>query len=192
MTEDQVRRFFNRTATHESGMRRNGDVPEIHRFRSMLTPGKVLDVGCGCGWDAEYFGEYVGLDVSEEMLKSAQGFNPGKVFIQGKATKLPFADKTFSGAMACQSLPMMSYKDIAVASKEVFRVLRPGGHFLAIITEGKGTHCHGVGKDGTPVYVSRYSVESAIQMFSEVGFICLAGSRYLEVSVLCLFLQKPV
>lgn len=192
MTESQIRSLFNNTAAYEATKVITGDVPEISQFKKMLAPGTVLDVGCGCGWFAKKFKAYVGLDISEGMLRVAKGLNYGITLVQSGTLNLPFADNTFQGVLASQILPMLSYKDIPIASKEIFRVLKPKGHFLAVITEGDDVYNHGIVRDGvTEVSVSRYSVESAIQMFEEIGFTFLTGSRYPNVSVLSLFFQKP-
>lgn len=114
-----------------------------------ITPaGRVLDIGCGPGeWVlslAERFPTLTitGIDISQMMttyaLYLAQEHQLHNVsFQQGDVrTQLPFPDATFdlvharflTGALTPQSWPKLL--------AEVFRVLRPGGHFVDVETEG--------------------------------------------------------
>lgn len=94
---------------------------------------RLLDVGCGKGRYARVMLEQnraariTGFDVSERMLHSVpEGI--GKV--SGFMTELPFADASFDGVYATESLEHAV--DIEKAIAELCRVLRPGGK-LAII-----------------------------------------------------------
>jgi ubiquinone/menaquinone biosynthesis C-methylase UbiE len=61
---------------------------------------KVLDVGCGRGRVMKYFNNIIGVDVSEELLKSS--IVPEKPLILADALKgLPFKDKCFDYTFAC-------------------------------------------------------------------------------------------
>jgi SAM-dependent methyltransferase len=107
-------------------------------FAPMFTPGadgRLLDVGCGKGRYARVLMEQnpaarvniTGLDISEQMLRCVpEGI--GK--ISAIMTDLPFADKSFDGIYATESLEHAV--DIERAIGEMCRVLRPGGR-LAII-----------------------------------------------------------
>jgi len=98
----------------------------------------VLDVGCGCGnfllYLAEHYGcQGEGLDLSIERVKFAQqqltgdrgGLNVN--FTHGSATKMPYADGTFSHVVSQDALFLVPDKPQSHA--EVFRVLRDGGIF---------------------------------------------------------------
>ena len=106
-------------------------------------PGEnVLDIGCGCGLDAQVAANLVGpegracgVDLSEEMLEVArQGREEAGLtnldLRAGVAEALPiescWADLVVSNGV----LNLSSCKASAFA--EVFRVLKPGGRFQAV------------------------------------------------------------
>jgi len=70
---------------------------------------KLLDVGCGTGHWSRFFSEHgfkvTGIDVSERMIKIAQGKNiAGASFLIADAHSLPFADESFDVAAAITTL----------------------------------------------------------------------------------------
>ena len=97
----------------------------------------VLDVGSGRGGGASYIqrhlgaAETVGCELAEHAVAFARkvhGAVPGLSFRQGDATALPFAAESFDAVVNVESAHC--YPDRAAFFSEVFRVLKPGGHFL--------------------------------------------------------------
>ena len=109
--------------------------------------GELLDIGCGSGVvtlaAAKAFGpssRITGLDLSPEMLAFAgqKAENAGLAdrirFVEGDAEALPFAEAAFDSVVslyAWRHLP-----DPAAATREAFRVLRPGGTFVLAVGSG--------------------------------------------------------
>ena len=101
--------------------------------------GRVLDVGCGTGnllpfLEAPGYGmqEYVGVDLSPEMLRMARG-KPRRVpagWITADAERLPLPDSSFDVAVTASVLHYWDDADAALA--EIRRVLRPDGHLLLL------------------------------------------------------------
>jgi ubiquinone/menaquinone biosynthesis C-methylase UbiE len=107
-----------------------------------VKPGdKVLDVGCGTGsltLTAKIFaganGAVYGIDASPEMIdvarKKAKQAGSDVVFDVALIEKIPFPDATFDvvvSRLVIHHLPDdLKRKGFA----EIFRVLKPGGHFL--------------------------------------------------------------
>lgn len=97
---------------------------------------RVLDVGCGRGGGAnlirQFFEprQYIGMDLSglAAAFCVAHHRYADAVFLQGDAERLPFADNSIDVVINVES--SQSYPDIRAFYCEVFRVLRPGGHFL--------------------------------------------------------------
>lgn len=91
-----------------------------------LRPGQqVLDVGCGTGWFTHHLAQaglrMTGLDVDERMLEVARQRTPqGINWLQGDATRLPFADHSFDQVVALTSLCFVPDWPRAVA--EIVRV----------------------------------------------------------------------
>jgi arsenite methyltransferase len=102
---------------------------------------RVLDAGCGCGFDtfiaasmAGPSGRAVGIDLTAEMLAvartAAELFKNGNVeFVEGSLEKLPFDDGSFDLAISNGVLNLVPGKALAFA--ELARVLRPGGALVS-------------------------------------------------------------
>src|SRR5690606_19284255 len=105
-----------------------------------IKPGDdVLDLGSGAGNDCFVArplvgetGSVTGIDFSEEMLIRANknlqktGFT-NVSFIQGDIESMPFPDAKFDVVISNCVLNLVPDKQKAFA--EIFRVLKPGGHF---------------------------------------------------------------
>jgi len=57
--------------------------------------GQVIDLGCGNGFIGHDIGErYAGIDLSEEGIKQAKGYNSKANLVVGDARNTPFADRS--------------------------------------------------------------------------------------------------
>lgn len=96
----------------------------------------VLEVGSGRGGGASYITRYhrpqslTGIDISEKAVTFCNRYHrmEGLRFLQGDAEALPFDKHTFDAVINIES--SYGYGHIERFLHEVFRVLRPGGHFL--------------------------------------------------------------
>lgn len=112
--------------------------PQSLLFKAFLRPylrGYVLDIGCGPQPVPSYLdgfppAQLVGIDPI-----SRQEDHPFP-FVQGIGEFLPFADGSFDVAVSGTTLDHYYLLDKGLA--EAARVLRPGGHFVAWITEFAG------------------------------------------------------
>lgn len=97
---------------------------------------RVLEVGCGRGGGASYIMRYlkpeclIGVDISEKAIAFCrmQHQVEGLTFETGDAEALPFPDETYDAVVNIES--SHCYGSIDAFFREVYRVLRPGGHFL--------------------------------------------------------------
>jgi ubiquinone/menaquinone biosynthesis C-methylase UbiE len=77
------------------------EVTQVLGVLHALEPLRTLDVGCGTGFlTGELPGAAAGLDGSEQMLEIARTRVPDVEFVQGDATSLPFADRSFGRVFA--------------------------------------------------------------------------------------------
>ena len=132
----------------------NGDVPELNlnpeeeRDRNAiqlyhhvsaavdLRRASVLEVGCGRGGGAAFLSrwhepsEYIGLDISRATTAFCNEVHnlPGLSFVHGEAERIPFPPERFEAVINVESA--RCYGDISAFFREVFRVLKPDGHFL--------------------------------------------------------------
>jgi SAM-dependent methyltransferase len=93
----------------------------------------ILDVGCGTGANLEMLAEFgvaEGVDVSPEALSFCQARGLEKVKL-GAAEALPYDDNSFDLATGLDVVEHLD--DDLVGLKEMWRVLRPGGHALLFV-----------------------------------------------------------
>ncbi len=115
-----------------------------HRYRliekeaAKYPGGKMLEVGCGAGWELTHWARSgmkpTGLDLSKAALelakKNFEHNNLQAEFKHGSAEELPFEDNTFDIVASLGVLHQTESTQNAVS--EVHRVLKPGGE--AVIT----------------------------------------------------------
>ncbi len=130
--------IYNRIAAHFSDTRRevwNTFVPLAEYAKS---GDRILDLGCGNGRLYQLFEKdkekkltYVGVDFSEELLKSAHERHPSIEFRLGDLREIPAQNEEFDIVYclaAFHHLP--TDEDRARSLREVARVLKSGGYFI--------------------------------------------------------------
>jgi SAM-dependent methyltransferase len=98
---------------------------------------RVVDFGCGSGANSVLLanrGAHVwGIDISEDLLRLAQrrlavnGRAGGAEFIAGSAHDMPFPDNSIDVVFG---IAILHHLDLDLVSKEVRRVLKPGGRAI--------------------------------------------------------------
>jgi SAM-dependent methyltransferase len=106
-----------------------------------VRPRRVLEVGCGQGWAAEWIqaelgAEVVAIDKSERMveLTRARGVD-ARI---GDVQELDFEDGSFDAALAAWML--YHVPDLDRGLSELARVLRPGGRLVAVTNAPESLH----------------------------------------------------
>jgi len=105
----------------------------------------VLEIGAGAGAATEELrkraGRVTSLEYSRELLmqlarrtrSAGANTSPVVAVLQGDASMLPFPEETFSALIAVLMLHHLKTREAQDAAfSEAFRVLRPGGVFLAL------------------------------------------------------------
>lgn len=109
---------------------------------SVRGPGEVCEIGCGPGQIARYLKDrsvkMCGVDLSEEMVKTACRLNPDIQFAQGNMLALNAPDESFAGAVSFYAIIHLKREDVTRALKEMNRVLQPGGRLLVSFHSGEG------------------------------------------------------
>ena len=111
-----------------------------------LRPGeRVLDLGCGSGWATrllarivgegpEGFGQVVGLDISDEMVRQARTASKdfdNVMFVCGSAQQIPWEENFFDKMLSVESF--YYYADQSRVLGELFRVMAPQGRMFILI-----------------------------------------------------------
>ncbi|HEY7502264.1 MAG TPA: class I SAM-dependent methyltransferase [Vicinamibacterales bacterium] len=93
---------------------------------------RILDCGCGTGANLVLLGEFgraTGFDLSWRGLEFAQQYGRRSI-AQASMIGIPFRDASFDLVTAFDVLYSLTESDEAVAVREMFRVLKPGGSII--------------------------------------------------------------
>ena len=94
---------------------------------------RVADLGCGSGVFSDLLREQgydvVGLDISPKLIALAREKYPKVEFFEGDVEQLPFPDGSLDGILLSGLVHHLP--DPVRCASEVFRVLKPGGSFVA-------------------------------------------------------------
>jgi ubiquinone/menaquinone biosynthesis C-methylase UbiE len=147
--DEKLQQEFNRWAAEGEGPKMENhhlDITEKTIRRMNLRPGeRVLDLGCGSGWATrllarlvsdgpEGFGQVVGVDVSDEMIRQARVASKdfdNVMFVWGSATQIPWEENFFDKMLSVESF--YYYPDQERALAELFRVMAPKGRLFILI-----------------------------------------------------------
>ena len=154
---------------------------------SVQSDALILDVGCGSGWAARLLaeqaskGHVIGIDVSDEMIRVAREQSsdfPNVEFQVASAESLPFPDDNFTHAFSMESL--YYYADIAKATSEIGRVLKPAGLFVTVVDlyeENAPTHQW---IETLKVPVQLLSIPKYRSLLSQAGFTNIVDERLFD------------
>jgi ubiquinone/menaquinone biosynthesis C-methylase UbiE len=99
-----------------------------------LTPGSlVADLGCGSGVFTDLLRQQgfkaTGLDLSPKLVALGKAKYPDVEFLEGDVENLPFSSSSLDGVLLSGLVHHLP--DPSRCAAEVFRVLKPGGSFVA-------------------------------------------------------------
>jgi len=147
--DKQLQEEFNRWAQAGEGekmQQHHLDITEkTIRLMDLRAGERVLDLGCGSGWATrllarmvsdgpEGFGQVVGLDVSDEMVRQARAQSKdfdNILYVWGSAEQIPWEENFFDKVLSVESF--YYYADQDRALKELFRVMAPHGRLFILI-----------------------------------------------------------
>lgn len=148
----------------------------------------VLDLGSGAGNDCFVAraivgetGKVTGIDFTDEMLKKA-GENARKLgysnveFIKGDIEEMPMPNNLYDTVLSNCVLNLVPDKNKAFS--EIFRVLKPAGHFCVSDVVIKGYLPEKLRKDAE-LYVG--CVSGAIEMHEYLGIIGQNGFKNIQI-----------
>lgn len=128
---------------------------------------RILDVGCGTGANLlmlSRYGEAEGVDISEDALAFCRERGLDHVR-QGAGEELPYDENTFDLVTAFDVVEHMD--DDLAGLREMYRVLRPGGHALVFVPTFM--FLWGL-QDDVSHHRRRYRLSELRRVFEQAGF----------------------
>jgi len=122
------------------------DITEKTMRLMNLRPGeRILDLGCGSGWASRMlarivgegpqgFGQVVGVDISDEMIRLARTASKdfeNIMFVAGSASQIPWEENFFDKVLSVESFYYYPDQDRTLA--ELFRVMAPHARLFILI-----------------------------------------------------------
>ena len=174
---DYTKAFYNQYAeVFEKKTQGLARMPWLKLFmRALPKHGRVLDLGCAYGRDAELLTRkgfaVTGVDFSGAMIRKARRRVPKATFIVQDVQRLPLRKNTFDGVWASAVLLHVSKKAVPRILHKLYAVLRPGGLLFIGTYLGKG---EGLVMDkryqGARKYYSYFSVSEIKKRLVDAGF----------------------
>src|ERR1700676_4989419 len=184
--DEKLQHEFNRWANAGEGAKMEGHHLNITEktIRLMnLRPGeRLLDLGCGSGWATrllarlvgegpEGFGQVVGLDVSDVMVRQAREASKdfeNILYVWGSAQQIPWEENFFDKVLSVESFYYYADQDRALS--ELFRVMAPHGRLFILINLYRDNpySLQWVDKLKVPVHVR--SAEEYVDLFKQHAF----------------------
>lgn len=149
---------------------------------------RVADLGCGSGVFTDLLNkqgyEAIGLDLSPKLIALARNKYPKVEFLEGDVEQLPFPDSSLDGVLLSGLVHHLP--DPARCAGEVFRVLKPGGSFVAFDPNRMNPFMYLYRDRSSPLYSSVGVTENerpvlahkVAAVFSDIGF--KVGTDYIS------------
>jgi SAM-dependent methyltransferase len=144
-----VRRGYNRISSlYRDDLGRGLDAKDMTRWLSWVEKrigpaGAVLELGCGMGVPAARIlsrrHEYLGIDISDVQVKRARLLVPGAKFRRADMSELRFEPALFEAVVSFYSIIHLPLGEQRPLLRRIFKWLRPGGVFAAILGHGRWT-----------------------------------------------------
>lgn len=164
----------------------------------------ILDIGCGGGRTVSKLaaiatqGKVFGVDFSEESIAATKRTNArcmaaGRVEVHhGSVSQLPFPDGLFDLVTAVET--HFWWPNLPTDMREIFRVLKPGGHLIIIAEIYKGANTT-VAKLAEK-YASRtgmklLSVDEHRELFANAGYSEVQVTALPDKAWICAIGKKP-
>jgi SAM-dependent methyltransferase len=166
-----TRRYYEEHAEAYARETGSADLRQVWRLLTeRLSPrSRILDLGCGAGRDLAYFGRagyrVIGLDYSFNLLKIARADSNQRVVL-GDLAMLPFATESFDAVWAVASLLHVPRQRIRVVARDIRKILKQSGVFVASVKRGTGERVDERGR-----YFADYEVSEWGGLLGDVGFV---------------------
>lgn len=170
-----VRSGYDRCAERYAAARRQDDSDQLVPLLSVLAEGSdVLDLGCGAGEPiARQLARnhnVTGVDASAGMLELAVAAVPEGRFVLADVLGVEFAEASFDAVVMLFVLFHIPREEHGDVFGRVWKWLRPGGYFLATLTEFEEEPYTEDDFFGVPMYWSNFGWDRYEVLLAESGF----------------------
>jgi SAM-dependent methyltransferase len=115
---------------------------ELRYLKKILPKGKIIEIGCGGGRDAQKLltmgYDYLGTDVSEGFVNEAKKNNPKAKFLVRSIYGLNFPKMSFDGFWCSATLLHIPKTRIDEALKSIHSLIKKDGIGFITIKKGRG------------------------------------------------------
>lgn len=138
--------------------------------------GRILDVGCGVGVDANHMASkgfgLIGIDMSKEMINIAKQNFPDIDFRVMDMRKLPFEPNSFDGIFVAYSLIHVPKKETPQILEKLNTILRPHGIIYIAIQEGDSKEIFITEplKPDEKMFINVFSSDEIKELVKKAGF----------------------
>lgn len=161
----------------------------VGRFLDELEGDRVLDVGCGPGWETATFEakglDVVGLDITAAFLAAARERAPDSALLRADMRSLPLGADRFDGLWACASLLHVPREEVPATLTEFRRVVADDGLLAASLKLAD--------PDGEPTshyanderHFERYEPDELRALLADAGFDvveCVTSERWIYIA----------
>ncbi len=133
--EEELKNFFNKLADNWDKNEKKQTHTNLQRIISLIKLKKydrVVDIGCGTGICYPYlkkiFKNYVGIDISDKMIKIAKKKFPDAKFINANFYRYRFPENFYDLAIVFNSFPHFEKKEFFL--KKIKRILKTAGKIV--------------------------------------------------------------
>ena len=170
-----VRKGYDECAELYAAARRGDDSEQLSALLPLLPPGSsVLDLGCGAGIPIaqKLATQHVvtGVDASESMLRLARSAVPNARFVRGDILDVEFEKGAFDATVATFVLFHLPREAHGRVFERVWSWLRPGGYFLATLSEEAEAPYSEDDFFGTRMYWGNLGYEAYRRLLLDIGF----------------------
>ena len=153
---------------------------DIKKFIHEMPQGaKLIDLGCGVGYDARDFKsirndlQIIGIDTSKEMLKKFQEITNGITSVQENMMNVYFEKESINGVWMNASILHLSKEEARTLLQRILTWLKPGGCLYLQVKEGEGEKeipASKYGRGDLSRFYSFYKDDEISNILSTIGY----------------------
>lgn len=154
---------------------------EYQKFHEFLPGGKIIDIGCGGGRDAEWFVangyDYTGIDASASMIELAKAKKLQAQFLVCDFYRLKFARNSYDGFWAACSLVHVPKNELGSVLDQIKKIIKRGAIGFIAVKEGSGEVMQEWRDSGQKRFFVYYLQQEFQDILENKGFKILEKSR---------------